>query len=257
MLKEAAVAASQLLAVGREVLASYPSQAESRLAETGGAMDPKDLRTKLGLAADSSDDQVQAALLAKAGITAEEPAPAPAPDPAPAPTPEPAPAPAPDPAPAPAEPGAQVIPFPGGTLPEGMVLVDKNALGELTAVAAKAGTFIETQEKKDRNTMVMAAVGDGRIPPASKDHWLGLLEKDPNAQAVLASLAKDVVPVSERGHSHSPDQGATIEAEAEVVNDWTEKLFPEVAQRRQLAEAMASGDLSQRPRIQTDAAPRR
>jgi hypothetical protein len=219
--------------------------------------DPKDLRTKLGLAADASDEQVQAALLAKAGITAEEPAPAPAPDPAPAPTPEPAPAPAPDPAPAPAEPGATVIPFPGGKLPEGMVLVDANALGQLTEVAAKAGTFIESQEKKDREALVLAAVADGQIPPARKDHWLDLLEKDPGSSAVLASLAKNVVPVSERGHGHSPDQSATIEAEAEVVDDWTASLFPEVAQRRQLAQAIASGDPSQRVRIMTDAAPRR
>jgi hypothetical protein len=265
VLKEAAVAASQLLAVGRQVAASWSSQAESRLETTGGKMDPQEIRKQLGLAADASDEQVQTALLAKAGITAEEPEPAPADSPAPdqQPSPEPAPqVPTPDTPSTTDEPnasphGAQVLQFPGGQVPPGMVLVDKSALDSALGVAAKAGKFIEDQEKSDRERKVLAAISDGRIPPASKDSWLTLLEKDPNAEQTLASLAPGLVPVSERGHSHSPDQHELLQHDAEQVSNWTADLFPEVRGRRELAQSLASADLGQRPRIMTDANLRR
>lgn len=251
LLKSAASATAEIVATGRTVLASWSSRDESVPDNRGGMMDPKLVRQQLGLPEDASDEQVTQALFAKAGITMGEADPA-APDPAPAPTPTPDPAPQPDPAPTPdpaPQPTAEILPF---QVPDGMVLVDKSALEANTQVAAKAADFFEKHEENERENLVMAAIGDGKIPPASKDHWVGLLERDPNAAQVLATLAS-VIPVEERGHSHSPGVGETLQLEAEQVAGWSAELFPEVAASRRVAQAMASGDLTALPRVQMDA----
>jgi hypothetical protein len=91
---------------------------------------------------------------------------------------------------------------PPPALPEGTVAVDAAQFEELK-VAAKAGADARAQQEQERREgLVSAAVRDGRIPPARKDHWLTMLERDPGSVDVLASLSPGLVPVGpELGHS--------------------------------------------------------
>ena len=59
--------------------------------------------------------------------------------------------------------------------PEGTVLVDETALAELRR-DAEAGRNVR------HNALVADAVRTGRIPPASRESWLSLLENDAHAR---------------------------------------------------------------------------
>lgn len=93
-------------------------------------------------------------------------------------------------------------PAPPPALPEGTVAVDAAQFEELK-VAAKAGADARAQQERERREgLVSAAIHDGRIPPARKDHWLTMLERDPGSADVLASLSPGLVPVGpEIGHA--------------------------------------------------------
>lgn len=86
------------------------------------------------------------------------------------------------------------------TLPEGTVAVDAATLEELR-VAAAAGREAREQQLADRRTaLVDAAIGDGRIAPARREHWLASLKADPGNEQVLASLQPGLIPVAAKGH---------------------------------------------------------
>jgi hypothetical protein len=251
LMKAAASHSAEILAIGRHVLASYSTRAESSPDNTGGAMDPKEVRKQLSLPEDASDEQVHLALLTKAGLAEPAAAVTPAPElvavvPA-AVTPEPAATPVPAPAPAAvAEPAA--VAASALNLPPGVIALDEGTFKTMQETVTKASSFIDKQEERDRSNVVMAAISDGRIPPASKDHWLNLLKLDPNAEATLASL-QSVVPVKERGHGHSVDGGGTDVAAIEdaQVAEWTHQLFPETQQ-----PVAAAGQFVSTSRIASD-----
>lgn len=99
-----------------------------------------------------------------------------------------------------------------GTLPEGIVAVEHAQLEELRAAAQLGRAAHERQEREDRERLVDTAVGDGRIAPARRAHWLAQLEADPGAAETLASLEKGLIPVGpEIGHAANeataPDDG--------------------------------------------------
>lgn len=130
------------------------------------------VRERLGLDPDASDDDVIAAL--EQQLPAEQPV-----APAPEPTPEP-------------------------VADDGTVRVDAAQLAELRA-AAQLGVAAHTrQQTEDRQRLVDAAVKDGRIPPARREHWLAQLAADPGAATTLAKLAPGLVPVAEAGHGANP-----------------------------------------------------
>lgn len=91
-------------------------------------------------------------------------------------------------------------------LPDGVATIDKNVLAQLQADAALGRQAHEQQAKDSRDALVKAALTDGRIPAASADHWRALLAADPNAAAVLASLAAGTVPVTEIGNAGGLDE---------------------------------------------------
>lgn len=226
-------------------------------------MDPKEIRKHLNLPEDASDEQVQTALLLKAGITSvTSVTPAAVVDPAApvAPTvalvPPLAPEPAAPTAPA-AEPAPVALPV-AATAGDQVVQVDKGTWEQAQATLGSVTSFMNAQQKRDREELVAAAIGDGRIPPSSKDGWLGLLEKDPNGEATLASLAPGLVPVTERGHGRAPDEIGTQQVEAEMVAATSATWFPEVArQHAEAAAVAATGGVAPRSRISTDANYRR
>lgn len=90
---------------------------------------------------------------------------------------------------------------PVNKVPEGMSLVDADTLSQLRADAELGRRAHEEQAQAKREQLVQAAVNDGRIPPARKDHWVTALAVDPGAADVLASLEPGLIPVVEAGHA--------------------------------------------------------
>lgn len=262
--KAAAAHVAATLAIGRQVLASWSKREESLpTTASGGAMDPKEIRKRLGLPEDASDEQVKDALRelnAAAGVTMEAAPPAVEP---PAAGTEPATAPgepATPPAPAVVEPpAAEVLPVAASGLPAGTVLVDKNQWEQTVAASQEASEFVKKQKEREREGMVAAAIADGRIAPASKEHWTKLLETDPKSGEVLASLAKGLIPVELRGTAAGPGEGDPVAAalSPELVAGWTDQLFPEVRNQRATDAARAAGEPVRRSRVSADAAYRR
>lgn len=87
------------------------------------------------------------------------------------------------------------------TLPDGTVPIDAEQLAGLL-VDASAGREARTQQLSERReSLVSAAVRDGRIAPVRREAWLAQLEADPGSETVLASLAKGLVPVAASGYT--------------------------------------------------------
>lgn len=84
---------------------------------------------------------------------------------------------------------------------EGVVQVEASAFDQLRA-DAEAGRAARDQQIADEDARtVQAAIADGRIAPARKDHWLTALKADREGnKQVLASLAPGLIPVAEMGH---------------------------------------------------------
>ena len=93
----------------------------------------------------------------------------------------------------------QVITAP--TLPEGVVTIDADQLEQLRVAAGAGVEARQRQVREDRERAVAAALGDGRISAARRQHWLDLIEKDPGELATLEGLAKNTVPVAAAGHA--------------------------------------------------------
>lgn len=81
------------------------------------------------------------------------------------------------------------------TTTPGTVTVDEDILNSLRADALAGRQARDQQQAEHREHLVMAAIGDGRISYARKADWLKNLEKDPGAEATLKSLAKGLIPV--------------------------------------------------------------
>jgi hypothetical protein len=80
-------------------------------------------------------------------------------------------------------------------IPDGSVIVEEATLEELR-VAASAGLEARNEQlAARREQLVAAAISDGRVPPARREHWLAQLAADAGAESVLASLAPGLVPV--------------------------------------------------------------
>jgi ATP-dependent protease ClpP protease subunit len=127
------------------------------------------MRTDLGLDDSATKEDILAAVAAKSADDEADPAPA-------------------DDSPPAADPPAPT---------EGTVTVDSATLASLRAQAARGEEARTRQEAEDREALVSAAVRDGRIPPARKDHWIKALAADPGAAASLAGLEPGLIPVGE------------------------------------------------------------
>jgi len=243
-MKAAAAHVAAALAVGREVLASYESRAESS-PDQGGGMDPKEIRKRLGLPEDATNEQVQDSLrelneaavanatpnaVTDEGVTAvstnspeeravsttasgEEP---------------------------PATPEVTSVAASTPPADSGVVQIDKETLEQLKA-GAQAGLALRSEmDAGKRETLVAAAIGDGRIPPSRKDHWLKNLEADfEGFSQTLSSLEPGLVPVDERGSNETVEQ-ASLAADDQQIQRWTDSLYPEVAARRQRVAAASA-----------------
>lgn len=94
--------------------------------------------------------------------------------------------------------------------------VDSDTLKALKRDAEAGRKAYEAQQAVKRQTLVDAAVRDGKISVARKGDWLNKLAKDDGAEAELASLAKGLIPVDgPRGYTGSladvaEDDDATV-----------------------------------------------
>jgi hypothetical protein len=91
----------------------------------------------------------------------------------------------------------------------GTVTVDSETWASLKSQAALGEAAHARQAQEDRERLVSAAVDDGRIPPARREHWLKQLTADPGAAASLAALEPGLIPVgAPAGHSGSASDDA-------------------------------------------------
>lgn len=87
-------------------------------------------------------------------------------------------------------------------LPEGVVAVDQATWDQMRADAAEGRIARQEQIAARRAQLVDAAVADGRIPPARRDHWLANLNADEEGFApVLAGLAPNTIPLEPAGYT--------------------------------------------------------
>ena len=92
------------------------------------------------------------------------------------------------------------------TTPEGVQMIDGATLDVLRSDAAAGRQALAAQTEQRRGTLVDAAINDGRIAPARRQHWLDALAADETGAAeALAGLAKGLIPVEEIGHSDGVD----------------------------------------------------
>lgn len=143
-----------------------------------GMLNPVLLREALGLAADASDAEVQAAAVA-AGIT----------------------------------PQVSVSPTP--PVPEGVTVIDTETLTGLQVAAAAGLSANEKLTRQERDQAISAAVQVGKFPPSRRAHYETSWDADPEGtKAILASLAPGLVPVTATGYAgdaDNPEGGADAE----------------------------------------------
>lgn len=94
------------------------------------------------------------------------------------------------------------------TLPEGVVTIEASQLEQMRADAAAGREAREAQIAAEREALVTAAVEDGRIAPARRDHWVNALAADPGAAETLAGLQAGLIPVEAKGHTGGIDQAS-------------------------------------------------
>lgn len=142
-----------------------------------GDMDPVKIREALGLAPDASDDDVYAAIAASRQTSTEQD-PAPATDPAPAQT------------PAVAASGS------------GVVVLDQSVVAEMQRQAQQGAAAYESMRKNERDSIIAAAIADGKFAPARREHWERLWDADPDGtRTQIENLAKGLVPLAASGYA--------------------------------------------------------
>ncbi len=154
------------------------------------SMDPKILRTSLGLAEDASDDDVTAKLAEFAARPDEA-------------------AVAEQVAAAAAQAKTDAIAASAG---DGeTVKLDKATFENLKASAALGVKAHDTLAENERTTFIAAAVGKGKFPPSRVEHYTARYKSDPDGtRAEIDALAEGVVPVEEIGASGGDTNEDTI-----------------------------------------------
>jgi hypothetical protein len=98
-------------------------------------------------------------------------------------------------------------------VPEGAVLIDADELARLRAGAQTAEQLAAERARADRDTVLRAAMGEGRFAPARREHWERQWEHDPDGTRHLLTaseadggLAPNTIPVKARGITTHDDQ---------------------------------------------------
>ena len=108
-------------------------------------------------------------------------------------------------------------------VPAGTVLIDSAVLTDLQASAALGRKASETQDSSRRAAVVDSAVTDGRISPAFRDAWLeSLVANEEGNTALIASLPKNKIPVTEIGTADEPTETSEDRAYSAIFGNTKE-----------------------------------
>lgn len=226
--KQAAMTVAAVSAVRGEehTRAVYASKAESRPDNQEVSVDAKALRKSLGLAEDASDDEVKAKFASSMG-EAEPPAEPAEPtgddendDVVEKPT-------------EPTEPAASTDDEdePAAASGDRVAQIDTAQLEQLKRDAEAGVAARRAQVEAEADSLVKAAVEDGRITPASKKDWRAAILPNGKTELVktevdtLASLAAGRIPVDERGEAEG------VEGNADGHEDYMAQHFPQTVRR--------------------------
>lgn len=191
---------------------SSPVAAAAGTEKEGAGMDPAKLREGLGLAPDSSDEELNAALLAASGASASTTTPAPTTS---TPTNDTASA-----APA-AEPVAASGPAPRVA---GTMTIDASAWDESQKRIKRLEAEAASRAREDRDKVIAEAVQAGKFSPARVEHWKARWDEAPEwTREVIAGLQKNVIPVAALGFADDSDAS---------IDDEFADLFPPVPTKR-------------------------
>lgn len=181
------------------LLALAGMQASASSDQEGAGMDPAKLREALGLSPDASDQEVTSALAA-AGLTT--PSPTPPPD-------QPADPPGNPPVQAASLPADAPQPLAAAAAAAGAVVLDRGVWEQAQAQIAEGVAAARKLREQERDTLITAAVADGRIPPANRGYWENLWNGQPKATGeLIASLRRNAVPVEATGYPGGDDEDA-------------------------------------------------
>lgn len=102
----------------------------------------------------------------------------------------------------------------------GMTVLDEQTAAKLTADASAGREALSRIQRESDEKVVASAISDGKIPPARKNHYLGLMERDRDGTTEwLASLPKEAaVPLTEQGHATEP---TTTPADDPTYKNWS------------------------------------
>ncbi len=216
------VAAGQVVAkkFGNPVAAGRPRArviVQSSEKEGNDMQVSEEVLTGLGLTAEATEEEVNAAMLAKlmtppvvepptpvaevTSITSTEPV----------------------------VPVVEQIAATAPNVPEGMVLIDQATLDEVKRGAAIAASLQGERDSMARNHVLDNAIKAGKFPPARRSHYEALLKADPDGTtAMIETLASGMIPVTERGTDGSPDTEASVAETSAYPDNWK----PQVAAAR-------------------------
>jgi len=105
-------------------------------------------------------------------------------------------------------------------LPAGVIAVEQEAWDNMNKRVQAGEAARAAQLRDQRDTVIQAAIRDGKLSPARRKHWERLWDADPDGtREVLAGLAKNVVPVDDIGSA-----GGSMSDE--LLDEEYRSLFP-------------------------------
>ncbi|WP_228044596.1 head maturation protease, ClpP-related [Rhodococcus pyridinivorans] len=88
----------------------------------------------------------------------------------------------------------------------GLVAVEQGVVDDLRAKAERGDQARAQQIREANEAVVDAAIRDGKIPPARRDHWVNAMAADAEGtKSVLDGMEKGLIPYAEAGHSVDTD----------------------------------------------------
>lgn len=181
--------------------ASAAGSTKTHGTENAMAFSPEQLTTMrqtLGLPEDADEATITAALVEHAQEAADAVSASAAPV-----------APAQPVAPQPVAPAAAAPSAPAGPTP-GTMVIDVSAWQAIQDRTKRLEAADAKRRRDERDQIIDKAVRDGKFPPARKENWAALWDKDPEGtRTVIDGLAKGVVPVDELGHALDADEDSS------------------------------------------------
>lgn len=115
---------------------------------------------------------------------------------------------------------------PTAQVPDGMTLIESDVLAELQDGATAGRAARDQLAAQARDAAITAAVKDGKITPARRDHWLKAWSADPEGtKATLDALAPGlIVPTAETGTADDPEAEEIDPQTATALDDFASSM---------------------------------